>query len=65
MLTCAQEDDRAFSRSYSTKRTTTLRMTVKLGNDDRTDAYGLLERFSLGEARLTDAAIHDEDTCVR
>ena len=40
-------------------------MTVKLGNDDRTDAYGLLERLSLSKTRLTDATIHDEDACVR
>ena len=65
MLTRTQEDDRALCRSDRTQRSTALRMSVKLGYDHGTDTDGFLEGLGLGEASLSNAAVHDEDSRVR
>ena len=65
MLACTKENDWALCRSDRTQRTTTLSVSVKLGYDHGTDADGFLEGLGLGEASLSNAAVHDEDSRVR
>ena len=64
MLTSSEEDDWTICGSDSTEGTTTACVTVKLGDDHRTNSHSFLESLCLLVTRLTDTTVHDEDSSI-
>ena len=64
MLSITDKDDGAFSGSNCRESTTSLRVSVHLGDDDRSDVDCLPEGFSLSVALLTNGTIHNKDDVI-
>jgi hypothetical protein len=64
VLAHSDEDDRTLSGSHSRESTSSLRVTIKLGDDDTSNWNGLLEGHGLILASLTNGRVHDEDNII-
>ena len=65
MLTSTNEDNRALCSSHCTECPSTLSMSIKFRDNDRADLNSLIERHSLIEASLSNAAVHHENSSIR
>lgn len=64
MLTSTEEHDWTLRSCYSAEGTATLGVTIELRDDNGADPDSLFEGLRLRVTRLTNAAIHDEDSSI-